>query len=211
MPCTCSVRATARPRWQPKKGGKKSPIPKSPVELHFAWRLELSHGRRWIAEATSRSHQKLRLRKIPRRFLSISLRYPASPILSLNPCLRVSEHRVSDLRKRFAQLQGELTAANADLEGLKESKEMAEQELRGAQVQLSMIDASIQAQEVPLLTFEVVRWSFISRSNRRCFLAGQDRSAAGGDTEVTFQCGCTQGRSQTHSLMNLSWFIQTLT
>ncbi|XP_042457959.1 uncharacterized protein LOC122042087 [Zingiber officinale] len=69
------------------------------------------------------------------------------------------EHRVSDLRKRFAHLQGELTAANADLEELKESKEAAEQELKGVQFQLSMIDASIQAQEarIGLLQEEILK------------------------------------------------------
>ncbi|RRT52038.1 hypothetical protein B296_00027218 [Ensete ventricosum] len=58
------------------------------------------------------------------------------------------ELRVSDLKKRLLELENDLNVANANLDGAKRSREMAEQELRGSQVQLSMIDASIQAQEV---------------------------------------------------------------
>ncbi|XP_064940641.1 uncharacterized protein LOC135594160 [Musa acuminata AAA Group] len=57
------------------------------------------------------------------------------------------ELRVSDLKKRLLELQNDLNVAIADLDGAKRSREMVEQELRGSQVQLSMIGASIQAQE----------------------------------------------------------------
>lgn len=55
---------------------------------------------------------------------------------------------MSDRKKRLLELQNDLNVANADLDGAKRSREMVEQELRGSQVQLSMIGASIHAQEV---------------------------------------------------------------
>ncbi|XP_077236680.1 spindle assembly checkpoint component isoform X2 [Tasmannia lanceolata] len=57
------------------------------------------------------------------------------------------ERRVSDLKKRFAELRAELDAANADLENAKRSKEMIEQELRGSEVESDLNKASIQALE----------------------------------------------------------------
>ncbi|URE42006.1 hypothetical protein MUK42_09163 [Musa troglodytarum] len=69
------------------------------------------------------------------------------------------ELRVSDLKKRLLELQNDLNVANADLDGAKRSREMAEQELRGSQVQVSMIGASIQAQEarISLLQQEILK------------------------------------------------------
>ncbi|CAL9168396.1 unnamed protein product [Musa hybrid cultivar] len=69
------------------------------------------------------------------------------------------ELRVSDLKKRLLELQNDLNVANADLDGAKRSREMDEQELRGSQVQLSMIGASIQAQEarISLLQEEILK------------------------------------------------------
>nr|XP_018673601.1 PREDICTED: uncharacterized protein LOC108951212 isoform X2 [Musa acuminata subsp. malaccensis] len=69
------------------------------------------------------------------------------------------ELRVPDLKKRLLELQNDLNVANADLDGAKRSREMDEQELRGSQVQLSMIGASIQAQEArtSLLQEEILK------------------------------------------------------
>ncbi|XP_065023303.1 uncharacterized protein LOC135649121 [Musa acuminata AAA Group] len=77
----------------------------------------------------------------------------------LNPHVFDSELRVSDLKKRLLELQNDLNVANADLDGAKRSREMVEQELRGSQVQLSMIGASIQAQEarISLLQEEILK------------------------------------------------------
>nr|XP_018673504.1 PREDICTED: tropomyosin [Musa acuminata subsp. malaccensis] len=69
------------------------------------------------------------------------------------------ELRVSDRKKRLLELQNDLNVANADLDGAKRSREMVEQELRGSQVQLSMIGASIHAQEarISLLQEEILK------------------------------------------------------
>ncbi|KAG1355076.1 putative kinesin-like protein K39 [Cocos nucifera] len=66
------------------------------------------------------------------------------------------ERRVSDLKKRFLELQTDLVATNADLEAAKRSKEVIEQELRGSEVLLSVADASIKAQEVSLFLLFVI-------------------------------------------------------
>ncbi|RWR82238.1 coiled-coil domain-containing protein 136 isoform X2 [Cinnamomum micranthum f. kanehirae] len=58
-----------------------------------------------------------------------------------------SERRVSDLRKHYSELQTAFDAANADLENTKRSKETIEHELRCFQVESSLKDPSIQAQE----------------------------------------------------------------
>ncbi|XP_058115517.1 uncharacterized protein LOC131258304 isoform X2 [Magnolia sinica] len=57
------------------------------------------------------------------------------------------ERRVSDLRKRSAELRTELVTANAVLENAKRCKETTEHDLRGSEVELSLNEASIQAQE----------------------------------------------------------------
>ncbi|CAL9042998.1 unnamed protein product [Musa banksii] len=69
------------------------------------------------------------------------------------------ELRVSDRKKRLLELQNDLNVANADLDGAKRSREMVEQELRGSQVQLSMIGASIHAQEarISLMQEEILK------------------------------------------------------
>nr|XP_010905090.2 kinesin-like protein K39 [Elaeis guineensis] len=64
------------------------------------------------------------------------------------------ERRVSDLKKRLLELQTDLDAANADLEAAKRSKEVSEQELRGSQVLLSMVDASIKAREARIFLLQ---------------------------------------------------------
>ncbi|WOK91955.1 tropomyosin [Canna indica] len=80
------------------------------------------------------------------------------PIAILNTYFFYLELRVSDLKKKLLDLQKHLDAANTDLDGAKRSREVAEQELRGSQVQMSMIGASIQALEarIALLRDEVL-------------------------------------------------------
>ncbi|KAE9605080.1 hypothetical protein Lalb_Chr10g0093331 [Lupinus albus] len=57
------------------------------------------------------------------------------------------ERRVVTLRKRFEDLKSELSVANAEVENSKRCKELVEQELKGFEVQLFMIDASVQTLE----------------------------------------------------------------
>ncbi|XP_068652623.1 uncharacterized protein [Aristolochia californica] len=70
------------------------------------------------------------------------------------------ERRVSNLKKRFLELQPVLDAANEELERVKRSKEISEQELRGSEVELALIEASIQAQEsrISLLQKEISKF-----------------------------------------------------
>ncbi|OIW01834.1 hypothetical protein TanjilG_15698 [Lupinus angustifolius] len=57
------------------------------------------------------------------------------------------ERRVVTLRKRFEDLKSELSVANAEVENSKRCKELVEQELKGFEVQLFMIEASVQTLE----------------------------------------------------------------
>ncbi|KAJ3693890.1 hypothetical protein LUZ60_009370 [Juncus effusus] len=57
------------------------------------------------------------------------------------------DRRVSDLKKHMTDLSFSLDSANSDLSRAKQSRETAEQELKGAQVHLAMTDASILALE----------------------------------------------------------------
>ena len=62
------------------------------------------------------------------------------------------ERRVSDLKKKLLGVVDATDAANAALNEAKRAKEVAERELQGSQVQLSMCDATIQAQLVFLFS-----------------------------------------------------------
>ncbi|KAL6325170.1 hypothetical protein AAG906_023015 [Vitis piasezkii] len=58
------------------------------------------------------------------------------------------ERRVVGLKKRIQELQSEMDIANAELEESKRSKDAAEQELKGYEVELAMNEeASIQTLE----------------------------------------------------------------
>ncbi|KAL0343939.1 UNVERIFIED_CONTAM: hypothetical protein Sangu_1281300 [Sesamum angustifolium] len=57
------------------------------------------------------------------------------------------ERRIAKLKKRIEELRSEVDASNRELEEAKRGKEMAEQELNGRQVELSMCEASNQALE----------------------------------------------------------------
>lgn len=75
-------------------------------------------------------------------------------ISSVDPLVLVAdpERRVSDLKKKLLNVVAATDAANAALDEAKRAKEVAERELRGSQVQLSMCDATIQAQLVFLFS-----------------------------------------------------------
>ncbi|XP_039138878.1 uncharacterized protein LOC120276222 [Dioscorea cayenensis subsp. rotundata] len=64
------------------------------------------------------------------------------------------ERRVSDLKKKLLNVVAATDAANAALDEAKRAKEVAERELRGSQVQLSMCDATIQAQLARISLFQ---------------------------------------------------------
>ena len=82
-------------------------------------------------------------------------------IFDIKPFLaaRYAERRVESLKKRIQELQSEMDIANADLEESKRSKEAAEQELKGYEVELAMNEASIQTLEVCCsLTYPAIDW-----------------------------------------------------
>lgn len=54
------------------------------------------------------------------------------------------------LKKRIETLQSEVEAANAEVEHAKRIKEVAEEELNGYEVELSLNDATIQSLEVSI-------------------------------------------------------------
>jgi len=54
------------------------------------------------------------------------------------------------LKKRIAILQSEVEAANLEVEKSKRIKEVAEEELNGYEVELSLKDATIQSLEVSI-------------------------------------------------------------
>ncbi|WKA04511.1 hypothetical protein VitviT2T_022543 [Vitis vinifera] len=71
-------------------------------------------------------------------------------IFDIKPFLaaRYAERRVVGLKKRIQELQSEMDIANAELEESKRSKDAAEQELKGYEVELAMNEeASIQTLE----------------------------------------------------------------
>ncbi|KAL2336476.1 hypothetical protein Fmac_010922 [Flemingia macrophylla] len=57
------------------------------------------------------------------------------------------ERRVVSLRKQIEKLARELNESNAELENAKRCKEMAEQDLKGFEVQLMLVEASAQTLE----------------------------------------------------------------
>ena len=63
-------------------------------------------------------------------------------------CIGCTERRVVALRTQIEELKSELSAANAELEDAKRSRELVEQELRGCEVQLYLSEASVQTLEV---------------------------------------------------------------
>ncbi|CAL9248275.1 unnamed protein product [Arabidopsis halleri] len=67
------------------------------------------------------------------------------------------EQRVVGLKKRIEILQSEIEAANSEVENTKRIKEVAEEELNGYEVELSLNDATIQSLEarISLLQDEV--------------------------------------------------------
>ncbi|XP_018477745.1 uncharacterized protein LOC108848799 isoform X3 [Raphanus sativus] len=67
------------------------------------------------------------------------------------------EQRVAGLKKRIESLQSEVEAANEEVEHAKRIKEVAEEELNGYEVELSLNDATIQSLEarIALLQDEV--------------------------------------------------------
>ncbi|KAG9456614.1 hypothetical protein H6P81_001122 [Aristolochia fimbriata] len=73
----------------------------------------------------------------------------------------LAERRVSSLKKRIVELQQVFDSANEELERVKRSKIKSEQELRGSEVELTLIEASIQAQEsrISLLQEEISKFS----------------------------------------------------
>ncbi|RWV87426.1 hypothetical protein GW17_00050576 [Ensete ventricosum] len=81
------------------------------------------------------------------------------------------ELRVSDLKKRLLELENDLNVANADLDGAKRSREMAEQELRGSQARISLLQEEIlklrsdldalKVRIALMLSTHIVRFSFI--------------------------------------------------
>lgn len=56
------------------------------------------------------------------------------------------------MKKRIEILQSEVESANAELEDVKRIKEVAEEELNGYEVELSLNDATIQSLEVSIFT-----------------------------------------------------------
>lgn len=62
--------------------------------------------------------------------------------------LRFAERRIVDLKKRIDELRYEIVGANAELEDAKRDKELAEQDIKGYEVELAMKEASIQTLEV---------------------------------------------------------------
>lgn len=57
------------------------------------------------------------------------------------------ERRIVDLKKRIEQLRSELDAGTSELQDAKQFKEIAEQELRGYEVELAMNEACFQTLE----------------------------------------------------------------
>ena len=83
-------------------------------------------------------------------------------IFDIKPFLaaRYAERRVVGLKKRIQELQSEMDIANAELEESKRSKDAAEQELKGYEVELAMNEeASIQTLEVRCSqTYPAIDW-----------------------------------------------------
>lgn len=59
-----------------------------------------------------------------------------------------AERRVIGLKKRIEELQSQVEAAYAELEDVKRSKEITEQELKGYELELALSDASVHTLEV---------------------------------------------------------------
>lgn len=68
------------------------------------------------------------------------------------------ERRIVDLKKRIEQLRSELDAGTSELQDAKQFKEIAEQELRGYEVELAMNEACFQTLEtrVSLIQDEIL-------------------------------------------------------
>ena len=93
----------------------------------------------------------LRKRRVVVRFI-----FDIKPFLAA----RYAERRVVGLKKRIQDLQSEMDVANAELEESKRSKDAAEQELKGYEVELAMNEeASIQTLEVRCSqTYPAIDW-----------------------------------------------------
>lgn len=61
---------------------------------------------------------------------------------------KFAERRIVGLKKRVEELRSEAEVANAELEDAKRSKEIAEQELKGYEVELALSETSIQSLKV---------------------------------------------------------------
>lgn len=66
-----------------------------------------------------------------------------------------AERRILGLKKRIEELRSEAEFANAELEDTKRTKETAEQELKGYEVELALSETSIQSQKVKLELVEM--------------------------------------------------------
>ncbi|KAF6157289.1 hypothetical protein GIB67_004227 [Kingdonia uniflora] len=64
------------------------------------------------------------------------------------------ERRLCNLKRRIQELRSEIEVSNADLDDSKCSKEVAEQDLKGYEVELSMSEASIQVLETRSSLFQ---------------------------------------------------------